>query len=606
MLQQLGIPMAPLENQEETLFVHTQFLALARSLWLPSTTAVIGVSLVLAGIASGRVATSLLVFWLALVAVGQAIRVYILRSPAISSAKDDVRQRMSRYITLAPFCGLASAAYLFTFPHLSDSSRSVITLLFLGQLLGFISNGAGQRRLFFSYSLPILIPLAGSWMYFSGQDYSATTRFGVGALILLMATGILTGLASRVWNLFDESCRIRFREGALNARLVTALAAEEAANMGKTRFLAAASHDLRQPIHVIGMIGAALDLRPVDDVTRGMVKVLNQASTSMSSLLDSLLDLSKLDAGLVSVNLNPTSVADLMQQAFHEFAPMAEAKGLNALLEVRTQEMVNTDIVLMLRVMSNLTQNSIKFTKTGQIALSAYDDGDWVTIEISDTGCGISIENQASIFQEFFQVANRERNPSSGLGLGLSIVQRISKLLDISLKLESVLGQGTTVRLNLPVHVRLSEGAQINKPEISLVSQGIDGLKILLIDDRVDVLQSTAMWLAGQGGECVVAEGLSDALVKTLTWHPQVIVCDLRLSGGLNGIEVITQLRSTIGAVPALLLTGDTAPEQLQLANNAGIRVCHKPVSSARLLEELSALWITSDAAPPPPSTRQS
>lgn len=582
--------MAEHETQTESLFVQGQFLALARSLWLPSAAAVIGVSLVLAGIGFGSVSTSMLLLWVLLVALGQAVRVYILSASIGADAPADIFRHIRRYIAVAPFCGSASAAFLFAFPHLSDSSRSVVTLLFLGQILGFISNGAGQRRLFFAYSLPVLVPLSMSWMFYAGHDYSRSTGFGVGMLILLGATGILAGLANRVWRLFDESCRIRFREAALNARLVNALAAEEAANLGKTRFLAAASHDLRQPLHVIGMISAALSLRPLDEVTQGMVKVLNKASASMSSLLDSLLDLSKLDAGLVSVNREPVMVAELLQQTFAEFAPVADAKGLKTLIQVHTSAVVQTDVVLLTRILNNLTQNSLKFTDKGQLTLSAHDDGEWVYIEISDTGCGISSENQALIFQEFFQVANRERNPTSGLGLGLSIVRRISDLLDISLTLESALGQGTTVRLKLPIQASQS-GAAIEKRQSEPdASKNIVGLKILLIDDRADVLQSTSLLFAGQGADCRTAENLQSALLTISAWHPQIMVSDLRLSGGLNGIEVITALRATIGPVPALLLTGDTAPEQLQLASRAGIRVCHKPVSSARLLETLSEL----------------
>ena len=591
-------PPSPSSVDAETLFVQREFLALTRSQWQASTLAVIGVSVVQAGIAYDHVPTPYLLCWLLLVLLGQRLRVAIIARPLLEDDPAAILQRVKHYVAIAPFCSAMSGLYFLSFPYLSDAARSVVSLLVLGQILGFISNGAGQRRLFFLYSIPLLLPLSLAWMLSPGNGYSAAIGVGVGLLTLVGMTGLLYGLADRVWHLFDSSCRIRFRESALNARLRLALSAAEQANQAKTRFLAAASHDLRQPLHVIGMISAALSLRTLDPTTQGMVKVLGQVNTSLSSLLDSLLDISKLDAGLVAIKEQVVPVDKLMQRVFNELVPLIEAKGLQAELHAQTGAYVRTDPILLVRILNNLSQNALKFTERGKISLRARTDGQFVVLEVVDTGCGIAPEHQDTVFQEFFQVGNSQRDPTSGLGLGLSIVRRLSLLLGLKIGLHSTLGEGTRVQLSIPLQRQQEEpGLPLPQPGPVLQARNF-GLKILVVDDEVSILQASSLLLTELGCDCRTAENLEGASQQVSGWTPDVIITDLRLKGPLNGVETIAVLRGKLGPVTALLMSGDTAPDRLKLAENAGIRLCHKPISLDKLVQELDAL--TRQAVPGP------
>lgn len=571
-------------------FVQTQMLALVAGQSRTVFMGVMGASAVLMSIGFQPSTLWWWLAWIALVALGQGVRMHV--QTLVPSEKDPIAigQSVRRGVAVAALCGSVQSLCLASFSSVSDTARVLFTLILLGLATGAVSNSAGHFKTYLAYCLPLILPLSVLWMVCDGQNYSATTGLAVGALILVCVTAILMGYARTAWRLFDESCRIRFRENDLNARLVRALDDAEQANRAKTRFLAAASHDLRQPLHAISLISAALDLRPLDPESKEIVTLLNQVTASLSSQLDSLLDISKLDADVVNVQSQTISVPQLLQQLYAEFAPLAYAKNLTPVLDLHTSACVETDPVLLLRVLNNLSQNALKFTQQGSVTFHAHTVAHTVVIAVSDTGCGIAEQNQEEVFQEFYQVSNHARDPAQGLGLGLSIVRRITRLLKISLTLQSSPGQGTTIRLHLPIAPQADKPPAIPAPAAPDESPERFDLNVLVIDDEPSVRRASQLLLAALGCRCEVAHDIPTAQQHTRAFHPDLIIADLRLRGSETGIDAIAALRATLGPVPALLISGDTAPERLILARDAGIRMCHKPLTMEKLSAELRLL----------------
>ena len=571
----------------ETNFVHTQLLALVASQSRTVLFGVMAASMVLMAIAVEWSALGWWVAWVALVLAGQAVRIKVQKPAHVSADTAAVRDSVRWGTYVAALCGGIQALCLLGFPSASDTNRALITLIILGLVTGAISNSAGHPKTYLAYCVPLIVPLSLLWGVCTGQQYSAMTGVSVGALILFCSSAILAGYAKTAWQLFEDSCRIRFRESDLNARLVHALAVAEQASRAKTRFLAAASHDLRQPLHAIGLISAALKLRQLDARSDEMVTLLNQVSTSLSAQLDSLLDISKLDAGVVEVTAQTLSVPQLMGQFFAEFSPLAYAKGLTPVLDLQTQASMHTDPVLLLRLLGNLSQNALKFTTQGSITLRAFEVNGELVLAVADTGCGISGDHHEEIFQEFYQVSNNERDPVNGLGLGLSIVRRLATLLGIRLVLRSALDQGTTVLLHLPLHHTMAAPNREAEPASAQYTAVRFDLTVLVIDDEMSVRKATALLLTELGCTCLLADSLETARQSIATVRPDLIMADLRLRNHENGIDAIAALRAELGDVAALLISGDTAPERLQLASQVGLRLCHKPLSVALLTHEL-------------------
>jgi signal transduction histidine kinase len=354
----------------------------------------------------------------------------------------------------------------------------------------------------------------------------------------------------------------------------------ETATLAKSRFLAAASHDLRQPTHALGMFVARLAQLPHDLETGYLIGNLEASVRAMQDLLDALLDISKLDARAVQVQIRPFALADVFTPLQAGLRLAAEEKGLR--LRIRpTSVWLMSDPTLFNRIVLNLVSNALRYTRQGSVlvACRVAGDGRHARIEVWDSGIGIAPEHHQAIFQEFYQVGNTERDRGKGLGLGLSIVERTAHLLGLQLQMRSSLGLGTRFSLRVPL---VAPGVAMDMPELPLVKpfEDLGGLVVLVIED--DALVSL---LESWGAVVGVAEGLSTALRQLqFGLAPDVIVSDYRLRDGENGIEVIGQLRAAAGqSIPACLMSGDTDPSLMQAAKRAGLVLLHKPVRPAKL-----------------------
>ncbi len=360
----------------------------------------------------------------------------------------------------------------------------------------------------------------------------------------------------------------------------------EMATMAKSQFLSAASHDLRQPTHALGMFVARLAQLPHSDESQVLIVNLEASVQAMQDLLDALLDISRLEANAIRVNALAFSVAEILTQLNTTLAPEAFAKGLG--LRVRPSPLwVFSDPGLLYRILLNLVSNALRYTNKGRVLVACRSSGNGqnLRIEVWDTGIGIAPQHQQDIFKEFYQVGNIERDRSQGLGLGLNIVQRTAKLLGHPLTVCSRLGQGTRFSIEVPVTTAMVARAPVLEAAEPASVDKLTGLNVLVIEDDALVSMALVSLLESWGCEVSVVEGLNQAeslMAQGLV--PGVVISDYRLRGGNNGLDAVLHLRSlTPSHLPACLLSGDTNPELIQATRLAGLTLLHKPVRPAKL-----------------------
>lgn len=359
----------------------------------------------------------------------------------------------------------------------------------------------------------------------------------------------------------------------------------ENANRAKSHFLAAASHDLRQPTHALGLFVSRLAQLPHDAQTGALIDNLEASVRAMQHLLDGLLDISRLDAQAVQVNKRPFPLSVLLHQLTQDLAQVAQEKGLR--LRIRqTDYWVMSDDTLLYRILLNLVDNALNYTERGGVLVAVrpvYGTG-LVRLQVWDSGIGIAPEHQTAVFAEFYQVANPGRDRTKGLGLGLNIVQRKAALLGHPLQLASHLGRGTRFTLTLP-----TVAADLDAPALPALettsSQELFDVLALVIEDDLLVRSALCGLLQGWGLRVIEARGLSEALEKVADGTmPDVIISDYRLHDEHDGIAVIGRLRSELGSsIAACLVSGDTDASVMRSARAAGLTLLHKPVRPAKL-----------------------
>lgn len=359
----------------------------------------------------------------------------------------------------------------------------------------------------------------------------------------------------------------------------------ETATLAKSRFLAAASHDLRQPTHALGMFVARLGQLPLDAQTRQLVASLEASVQSMQDLLDGLLDVSRLDAGAVQVQLGPVNMGELFHSLRKALQPLAESKGLR--LRIRPSPYwAMTDPVLLQRMVMNLANNAIRYTERGTVMISCrrVDGGRKVRLDVADSGIGISPTHQEDIFREFYQVGNSGRDRAQGLGLGLNIVERTAQLLGHAITLRSALGCGTRFSIHLPA-AQAVEAFTTLAPADPQGLGGVEGMRVLVIEDDGFALEAIRDLLSSWG--CVVnaAATVAQALDFVNAYAaPDVVLSDFRLGEARNGLDVIAMVRAHARReIPACLMSGDTDAGLIQAAKDAGLTLLHKPVRPAKL-----------------------
>ncbi|HMN20382.1 MAG TPA: ATP-binding protein [Ottowia sp.] len=362
----------------------------------------------------------------------------------------------------------------------------------------------------------------------------------------------------------------------------------EQASQAKTRFLALASHDLRQPLHTISLLVGVLRRQAVAPEVRPLVEHIQASVSAMEALFIGLLDISRLDAGMFRPVLGDHALADLLRRVAASHGPEATRKQLR-LRVATTRCAVRTDAVLLERVLGNLVSNAIRYTERGKILVGCRRRPGGVELQVWDTGAGIEPAQIPRLFEEFFQLDNPGRDRNKGLGLGLAIVKRTLKLLEHPYALRSAPGRGTCFSILLPA----AEAPPVATAQPQAPAGGhIAGAFIVVIDDEADTRRAMLALCRSWGAHVLIAASAAQCLAQ-LGEHlrdPDLILCDYRLRERQDGLAAVRQIRARIGqAVPAIIITGDIGALELRRVADAGLPLLHKPVGADRLLTAIEA-----------------
>ena len=542
--------------------------------------------------AAGRILT-----WLGLQLATQAYRVWLLRRFRRLGADDDAgleaaAARNSGYMLLA---GLVWGSTAFFF---MDVGAPLTVALTMCGLYG-ISGGSVPGN-----------------AYNPGGLYRFIGAIFVAVMVRMLLIGdyghIMLGIASLGFaGILTMFCRVQHRELVAgfairfeNTRLLAALEVEkseaeaararaEQANLAKSQLLAAASHDLRQPLHALALFAESLQSLALDAAAKDVAQRIQTNVAAMETLFSGLLDISRLEAGVVEARRTPFDVQALFDRLAGYFEATAAARGLD--LRFRdTASWATGDALLTEQICVNLIANALRYTATGGVLVTARRRGGAVAIEVYDTGIGIAAGDYERIFGDFVQIGNPQRDRDKGLGLGLAIAGRLARLQGSDIDLRSVPGQGSRFAVALPEAEPVA-GA----PRLAAAPDLTHGLAVLLIDDDAMVRDATALLLRQWGVTVGLAASVAEAEGLVATMRFDIVLADYRLPGDRDGLAVIAHLLGLPGEPQAAcLVTGDMEPAILARAAAAGVPVMHKPLQPARLRALLNHLAATARAEP--------
>ena len=371
--------------------------------------------------------------------------------------------------------------------------------------------------------------------------------------------------------------------------LATARQAAEDANEAKGRLLAAASHDLRQPMQTLRLLNGAMKRLTQDPSMQDALEQEERALGTMSELLHALLNIAKLESGTLQTNVSDVSLSAVFDDLRQQFNALAKLKKLE--LRVATPDVhIRTDQVLLTEMLQNLLANALRYTDQGQVTLNCIPHGQGsVLIEITDSGIGIPEAARSRIFEDFFQAIGRGDGHRGGAGLGLGIVRRLSQLLRIPVQVASTVGVGTCFSLE----VEVVERAHASARERHDVAAHYKGLRVLLIEDDRSMRDALRTYLLLDDHQVWTAGSLTevDELLPTLGQPPAIVISDFHLGPTERGSDAIERVRQFFnGAIPAILLTGDTSAVPMRVSSAAGVRMLNKPVDAQRLVALMDEL----------------
>ena len=523
--------------------------------------------------------------WLALTGV---VMVYRWRlGLAVEQAEPEAQlQYLPKLLRGFDFNGVSTALivpFVFYAPG-NFAPLAVAAVLMAGCTIGAASV-AGSQRAFVGFCTLTFCCLAGGWAWRGGAvGYMFAAGIVLVYFMLLATVRDQAQMLHKLMSVVDDNAVL---SEVVRQERDRATAASEA----KTRFFAAASHDLRQPLHALSINATTLDIlarRSTDPLLKEVSRGIGSALRQSSGLLDGLLDISRLDAHTIEARFAPHDIGAVLRASRDEYAALAAQQGLFLKVVVPEKPLWGlTDADQLIRIVGNLVNNAIKFTARGGVTLSAEAGPDGrVLLRVSDTGPGIPEQERERVFEEFYQIGNPSRDRSQGLGLGLAIVRRTAELLQIEIGLESEPDRGTTFTLHIPPaaarDARPAEAA--NAP-----ARAFDGsrLSVLLVDDEAEVLAAMCTYLHQLGWSVRgVATGNQAEHALAEGFEPDVMVVDYRLREE-TGLEVIERLRRRRPALPAVIVTGETAPSRFREFSTVAARILHKPLDGERLARTL-------------------
>jgi len=365
------------------------------------------------------------------------------------------------------------------------------------------------------------------------------------------------------------------------------------ANLAKSRFLASASHDLRQPLHALGLFAGQLDSGVSAHERRHLIERIQASVADMNKLFNALLDISRLDAGGLTPNVSEFPISNLLDKIESTFADLANQKGLTLRI-IPTGAWVRSDPILLERILMNLVSNAVRYTSSGGVLVGCRMRGQRLRIEVSDTGPGIAEDQRQNIFGEFYRLDPPNQDRSEGLGLGLAIVDRLCRLLEQPIELVSTVGRGSRFTVLTPLVPAQLKFAKPAVPALAAFDEP-NGKLVVIIDDDLPALEAMGGLLRSWGCATVTGTSLEAALAGLADRRetPDLIISDYRLADGKTGIEAIERLRIKYGcALPAFLISGDTDSETLKEARAHGHKLIQKPVEPMTLRALLNRIWL--------------
>ncbi|MFV1873694.1 MAG: hybrid sensor histidine kinase/response regulator [Oleiphilus sp.] len=479
-------------------------------------------------------------------------------------------------------------SFFFLYTELVNDRFAYIGLLYLASHI-VVSALAMSLNTTIYLAFIVLQVCAGTYRYF-GSDYWIEFLIGLSACSLFAASILRVSKRN-----FENTFLLRHENHELLKDIEHKKNVAEIANTSKTKFLAAASHDLRQPLQSITLLLAALSNYLSEEK---QIKILNKARDSVSSLsdlLNSLLDISKLDSGLIESHPVYFSLSKLLKEEIEKYIPLAENKALLLTDNVDSDIYILSDPILLKRIISNLLDNAINYTQHGSVTLSTKVEENNITIMIKDTGNGVSENEQENIFQEFYQLNNPERDRKKGIGLGLSIVKRLSKILGAQISLSSS-PTGSIFQLDIPnTPTNPSFPSNDHGSLSSKHFDKLDGLKVVIIENETDVRESMESLLESWGCICLSAANEEAATLKLNNIQNNdkaAMILDYRLSNNQTGIICAKNLTKHLGRViPIIIITGDTEGKLLKEISSSGYTLMHKPIESDELFKHLEKIF---------------
>ncbi len=474
----------------------------------------------------------------------------------------------------------------------SKETLLLISTLFAGMVAVSASSGRIYIPSFLSFSMPLVIPLSILHMQ-SGSDTLWLTGFLL--LVFLLVNG---GLTIQGHGQSLELIKARFENQTLLENLAQEKNTAEQAVIAKNRFLAAASHDLRQPLHAMGMFLESLRCKESNADKLVIIENMSASAQALNGLFNNLLDVSKLDAEIIHFNPTHIDVGDMFERLHVEFKNAAAEKGIQVHSE-HSACALYADSILLERVLRNLLSNAISYTNEGKVSLVCESsDGQYAHISVIDTGLGIPEHEQDNVFSEYHQLNNPERDRNKGLGLGLAIVQRLCDLMQLKVRMHSQVGIGTRFSLAVPI-------GDVNKIKASQSEAGLPSLPsitIMVIDDEEAVLASMQSMLDQWGCRVVLAESARDALraIALERICPDLIISDYRLRNNCTGVDAIAAVREALDSdTPGIIVTGDNSPMRLKEVNDSGLHLLHKPVNPDDMRSAIASLQKTNSVVRP-------
>lgn len=461
-------------------------------------------------------------------------------------------------------------------------------------ILSLIAGMSAAALAVFSACLPVAIgffvpAIVPVWIAFLATGDIEYLPMFLGTPLYLC---VLLVFARNYAHVARQSIALRFENVELisqlreqTARAEAAQHAAEEASRAKSVFLASASHDLRQPLHAMGLFLVSLGRTCLDERQRQLLAHIEASSGAAREMLNSLLDFSKLEAGVITPRARAFRLQPLLHKLENEFAPQAEARGL----VYRTRDTTVTlhgDPTLVELVLRNLIANAIRYTQQGGVLVACRKRGVRATIEVWDTGIGIPSAQHRDIFREFHQLDNPERDQRKGLGLGLAIVDGLARTMRTRVTLASRPGRGSVFRFRMPQTWDAPEALARPVPARSL-----DGLQVLVIDDDEAIRSAMSELLSAWRCECRTVESEEQALAALASFTPALVLADYRLRGHRTGQQALDAIRQRLDRhVPAIIITGDTAADRLRTAHASGTALLHKPVVPQELQAAIDTL----------------